>query len=125
MEFVGGVLHRIERRVPSNRTCVLARVVWALPELGLLLAIVSGPKLCPYLVNISPGATTLLTLLAASSNVGWFVIRSAAFLGIGGGRVYDAAIAAAVAEAGAAVLVTWNVNHFLGFSPPGLQIMRP
>jgi len=59
------------------------------------------------------------------SNAGWFIIRSAASLGIGGGRVYDAAIATAVAEAGATVLVTWNVKHFLGFSRPGLAVRDP
>ena len=59
------------------------------------------------------------------SNLGWFVIRSASALGIGGGRIYDAAIAAAVAEAGATVLVTWNVKHFLGCSPASLQIVQP
>jgi predicted nucleic acid-binding protein len=59
------------------------------------------------------------------SNLGWFVIRSASALGIGGARIYDAAIAAAVAEAGAIVLVTWNVKHFLGCSPASLQIVQP
>ena len=59
------------------------------------------------------------------SNLGWSVIRSASALGIGGGRIYDAAIAAAVAEAGATVLVTWNVKHFLGCSPASLQIVQP
>ena len=59
------------------------------------------------------------------SNLGWSVIRSASTLGIGGGRIYDAAIAAAVAEAGALVLVTWNMKHFLGCSPAGLQIVQP
>jgi predicted nucleic acid-binding protein len=59
------------------------------------------------------------------SNLGWCVVRSAAALGIGGARVYDAAIAAAVAEAGAAILITWNVKHFLGCSPASLQIVQP
>jgi len=59
------------------------------------------------------------------SSLGWSVIRSASTLGIGGGRVYDAAIAAVIAEAGAIVLVTWNVRHFLGCSPAGLQIVHP
>jgi len=59
------------------------------------------------------------------SGTGWFILRSAASLGIGGGRVYDAAIATAVAESGATVLVTWNVKHFLGFSPPSLAVRDP
>ena len=59
------------------------------------------------------------------SNLGWFLIRSASALGIGDGRIYDAAIAAAVAEAGATILVTWNVKHFLGCSPASLQVVQP
>lgn len=59
------------------------------------------------------------------SRVGWFVIRSSSLLRITGGRVYDAAIAAAAAEAGVTVLVTWNVRHFLGFAPPGLEVVQP
>jgi predicted nucleic acid-binding protein len=58
-------------------------------------------------------------------SAGWSIIRSAASLSIGGGRVYDAAIARAATEAGAVILVTWNVKHFLGFSPPGLAVRDP
>ena len=59
------------------------------------------------------------------SKLGWFVIRSSSALDIAGGRIYDAAIAAAAAEAGASVLVTWNVKHFLGFSLLGVQVVQP
>lgn len=64
-------------------------------------------------------------LAGLESRVGWFVIRSSSSWRITGGRVYDAAIAAAAMEAGASVLVTWNVRHFLGFAPPGLQVVQP
>ena len=59
------------------------------------------------------------------ANLGRLVVRHAAVLGMGGGRVYDAAVAAEAAEAGATVLVTWNVKHFLGIVPSGVQVVQP
>ncbi len=46
-------------------------------------------------------------------------------LGLGGGRVYDAAIAQCVAEAGATLLLTWNTKHFLPIAPAGLDVREP
>jgi predicted nucleic acid-binding protein len=55
----------------------------------------------------------------------WLAIRSLAALDLGGGRIYDALIAATVRHAGASVFVTWNVKHFLSFAPAGLEIRQP
>ena len=55
----------------------------------------------------------------------WMVLQSLAALGLGGGRVYDAAIAHCAAAAGATVLFTWNTKHFASIAPPGLEIREP
>jgi uncharacterized protein with PIN domain len=58
-------------------------------------------------------------------DTGWRAIRSLAALELGGGRIYDAAIAFTVAGAGASVLLTWNVKRSLTLAPPGLEIQQP
>ena len=68
---------------------------------------------------------TDVEIAGLDASLGWLVVRSAAVMGIGGGRIYNAAVAAAAAEAGATVLVTWNVKHFLGIVPSGLQVVQP
>jgi len=55
----------------------------------------------------------------------WLAIRLLAGLDLGGGRIYDALIAATVLHAEAAVFVTWNVKHFLPVAPAGLEIRQP
>ena len=45
--------------------------------------------------------------------------------GYAGGRVYDTAIALATYEAGARLLLTWNVRHFRTVAPVGLEIREP
>jgi predicted nucleic acid-binding protein len=55
----------------------------------------------------------------------WLSITQLAQRGLGGGRVYDAAIASSVLRAGAAVIFTWNVKDFLAVAPPGLEIREP
>ncbi len=55
----------------------------------------------------------------------WLTIRELSQQGLGGGLVYDAVIARSVRQAGATVLLTWNVRDFLLVAPPGLQIREP
>ena len=55
----------------------------------------------------------------------WSAIDMLSRLGLGGGRVYDAAITQCVLEAGATVLLTWNTKHFLTIAPAGLDVMEP
>jgi predicted nucleic acid-binding protein len=45
--------------------------------------------------------------------------------GVSGGRVYDSVIAACALKAAVSVLLTFNANHFLPFSTPGLRIVVP
>ena len=55
----------------------------------------------------------------------WERIASLARFGLGGGQVYDALIAWCAADAGAAVLLTWNVRHFAAVAPPNLKVREP
>ena len=64
-------------------------------------------------------------IAGVTAETGWLAIRSLAVLDLGGGRIYDALIASTVLHAGASVLLTWNVKHFLALAPPGLEIRQP
>jgi len=55
----------------------------------------------------------------------WTAIAHTISRGYHGGRIYDAVIALATFEAGARVLLTWNVKHFLTIAPFGLEIREP
>jgi predicted nucleic acid-binding protein len=44
---------------------------------------------------------------------------------VGGGQVYDGLIAASAADAGATVLLTWNVRHFASIASAGLEVRQP
>lgn len=68
---------------------------------------------------------TDVEIAGVTPETGWLAIHSLAALDLGGGRIYDALIAATVLRAGASVLVTWNVKHFLAIAPHGLEIRQP
>jgi predicted nucleic acid-binding protein len=55
----------------------------------------------------------------------WSAIEVVSRLGLGGGRVYDAAMAQCAARAGATVLLTWNAKHFLAIAPAGMDVREP
>jgi predicted nucleic acid-binding protein len=55
----------------------------------------------------------------------WDTIHHTLSRGFAGARVYDAAIALAAYEAGARLLLTWNVRHFISIAPVGLEIRHP
>jgi predicted nucleic acid-binding protein len=55
----------------------------------------------------------------------WDTIHHVIARGFAGRRIYDAAIALAAFEAGATVMLTWNVRHFIGVAPVGLEIRQP
>jgi len=55
----------------------------------------------------------------------WATIRHTISRGFHGGRVYDAAIALATFEAGARLLLTWNLKHFHTVAPPDLEVREP
>jgi predicted nucleic acid-binding protein len=87
----------------------------------------------PHPVRIEPSTVEqVLTryfvdaeIAGITANLCWRSIRSLADLNIGGGKIYDAVIAFTVADAGAAVLLTFNVKDFLAVSPRGLQLSEP
>ena len=55
----------------------------------------------------------------------WEAMRHTLARGFWGGRVWDTAIAIAVYEAGARVLLTWNARHFQTVAPVGLEVREP
>ena len=55
----------------------------------------------------------------------WAALARAAERQLGGGKVYDAVVAHATAQAGASLLLTWNVKDFLAVAPSGLEIRTP
>lgn len=65
-----------------------------------------------------------LPLVALVSGDVWHWIEDLASRGIFGGRIYDAAIARAVREAGAEAMLTFNVRHFETLGE-GLQVLSP
>jgi predicted nucleic acid-binding protein len=66
-----------------------------------------------------------VTIVGTKVGTVWSLIENLASRGIGGGRAYDALIAACAAEAGATVLLTWNVKHFAPISSEGLAVREP
>jgi len=55
----------------------------------------------------------------------WNWLQEFALKGISGGSIYDAVIARSTFEAGAGVLLTWNLDHFLRVAPAGLETLTP
>ena len=68
------------------------------------------------------GASIIASL---TKGYAWDVIRHTLERGHGGGRVHDAEIAMASYEAGARLLLTWNLRDFLTVAPVGLEIRVP
>jgi predicted nucleic acid-binding protein len=62
---------------------------------------------------------------ALSSHHCWAGLDELAGRSLGGGLVYDAIIADSCMQAGAKVLLTWNVRDFLRVAPAGLEIRQP
>jgi predicted nucleic acid-binding protein len=60
-----------------------------------------------------------------TSDAAWSSIEDLSSRELGGGVIYDAAIARAAFQGGASVLLTWNVKDFLRVAPPGLDIRQP
>ncbi len=55
----------------------------------------------------------------------WRVLDQTSARELRGGLIYDAIIAHCCAQAGASVLLTWDVQHFLRVAPPGLAVRDP
>ncbi len=65
------------------------------------------------------------TVAPIRPGLAWETIGHTLGRGYWGGRVYDSIIALAVFEAGARVILTWNVAHFLSIAPHGLEVRTP
>jgi len=76
-------------------------------------------------LTISEAFSSAAAIVSVSRQAAMSALEETARLGLGGGQVYDAAIAACGAEAGAGILLTWNLKHFVRVAPPGLEIREP
>ena len=65
-----------------------------------------------------------LTIVALDSREYLAAIRRFAAIGIVGGTIYDALIAACALKAGAEVLYTWNLGHFMQLGDDVAQRVR-
>lgn len=65
------------------------------------------------------------TIAGTKPNAIWDLLGFLARHNIGGGQVYDAFIAASAAEAGADVLLTWNLKHFALAASSSLEFREP
>lgn len=60
-----------------------------------------------------------------AGDAAWKTIQDVSLRDMGGGIIYDAVIAREAFDAGASVLLTWNIKDFLRIAPPGLEIRQP
>ena len=125
--------HQHHERTTRDYRARLARGEMAVIAIHALLESYSVLTRLPHPVHTAPDvAERVLTryfdgveIAGIAPESAWLAIRSLAALDMGGGRVYDALIAATVVRAGASVFVTWNVRHFLALAPLGLDIRQP
>lgn len=60
-----------------------------------------------------------------NTDVCWLAIDGISGRGLSGGLIYDAIIAHSCAQAGASIMLTWNVEDFARVAPPGLSVRNP
>jgi predicted nucleic acid-binding protein len=58
-------------------------------------------------------------------NVCWMALDAISARELGGGLIYDAIIAHCCAQAGATILLTWNVQDYARVAPAGLSVQNP
>ena len=75
--------------------------------------------------TITESFAGIAVLAGMKSSMLWDYLGELAALHVVGGRVYDALIARCAADAGATLLLTWNLKHFLAVAPPGLEVREP
>lgn len=134
------VVHLIARVSPerheTTRVCYQehrrAGDEFIIPE-NVLLEAFSVLSRSPKPVGASPSdALRLLELnfgdaitVPIRSGLAWDALHHTLGRGFAGSRVFDAAIALAAYEAGARLLLTWNVRHFVSIAPVGLEVREP
>ena len=111
----------------NDRGAQIVLPVHAILECYSVLTRLPAPyRLPPDIARLTIQENFGKSLVAGVKAAGvWERIESLAHLGLGGGRVYDALIAWCAADAGATVLLTWNLKHFTAIAPPDLEIREP
>ena len=64
-------------------------------------------------------------IVGLDSGVCWRALDAISARELGGGLIYDAIIAHCCAQAGASILLTWNVQDFVRVAPAGLTVRNP
>jgi predicted nucleic acid-binding protein len=64
-------------------------------------------------------------IVAVDADACWLTMDEISTRGLRGGLIYDAIIARCCAQAGASILLTWNVQDFVRVAPPGLAVRDP
>jgi len=111
-----------------DRGAQIVLPVHAILECYSVLTRIPAPyRLAPDIAKQTIEGNFALTAFVAGVKAGdvWERIGSLARLGIGGGQVYDALIAWCAADAGATILLTWNLKHFAAIAPSDLAVREP
>jgi predicted nucleic acid-binding protein len=125
-EHHGRTLASYERWLGKHAVVVIP--VQAMLESYSVLTRLPAPyRLPPEAAKLAIEETFFRTAVIAElgPEAAWGAIDKLSSLGLGGGRVYDAAIAECVMRAGATVLLTWNRKYFLPIAPAGLDVQEP
>jgi predicted nucleic acid-binding protein len=64
-------------------------------------------------------------IVGLDPNTCWLALDTISGRSLGGGLIYDALIAHSCAQAGASILLTWNVQDFARVAPAGLTVRNP
>lgn len=64
-------------------------------------------------------------IVGLDPNACWLALEAISARDLGGGLIYDAIIAQCCAQAGASILLTWNVQDFVRVAPAGLSVRNP
>lgn len=115
----------IERRLGRGERMAIA--AHALVETYAVLTRLPAPyRLAPAdawaLVNAN--FVTRATVVALTGSAHTSLLERLALTGIGGGRTYDAVIAASARQAKVGVLLTFNPRHF-DPPPEGVEVIQP
>ncbi len=81
------------------------------------------PEAASLAIEQTFAKTAIVGDLAAET--AWTTLAALAQRGLGGGKIYDALIAASAAASGATVLLTWDVKHLVAIAPPSLEVREP
>ena len=115
-EFHGRTIGELDRRVRDGDDLLTAS--HSLVESYAVLTRLPSPnrmsaETAMALIEANWSAMEVVHLTAAET---WRALRRARTLGVYGGQVYDAVIAACAEKARASTILTWNIRHFARLS---------